>query len=638
MDVLTIILLLSIGSFVFGLLLLIFEHQKDQTQRIPFWVAAKFLQGTGSLLLFFRGAAPDFATVLVANSLLLLGCAYEAWAIFYLVGRPVSRRTHRAMTVAIVIVNLSTALLSIPHRLAVVFLFQSFLYCLPGWVLLAEREAKSWLRAALGFSFLLLTVLNFLCGFQFLLDSGQSLPPTGNSFYQFLPIATFCMLLISGFSMLLLTIERSNRLLRATDASLKKTEVQYRRIVETAIEGILAFDHDFTLTYVNQNLTDMLGYTREEMLGRNIREFIPEDQQDDHTEQMKKRAQGQDGVYERKLRRKDGSTLWTLVSAKALMDEAGQYSGSFAMLTDINARKQLEAALQESEAKYRMFIETAIEGVISLDNERRLTFVNRQFASMLGYPIEEMLGQPYEAFMPADQWADAEVQQQIRARGQDAVYERCFLCKDGSRYWTLVSAKAILDAKGQCIGSFGMLTDINERKRLEDRLKQQATTDGLTGVVNRRYFLELAAREIRRTLRLNHPLALALIDIDYFKHINDTYGHAVGDEALLAVTRFFLKNIREADIFARFGGDEFVLLLPETCLDQAQLVLERLCRAFIAQPVDLGGNAVPITLSVGIAQLTPATDALDVLLEGADQALYQAKEAGRNCVSVQSGP
>jgi hypothetical protein len=172
MDGLTVILLLSIGSFVFGLLLSIFQHQEDKTQRIPFWVVAKFLQGTGSLILFFRGAAPDFATVLTANSLLLLGCAYEAWAIYYIVRQPVSRRIHVAMTAAIVIATLSTALLSFPHRLAVFFLFQSVFYFLPGWVLLSGREAKSWLRSVLGFSFALLTFLNFLCALQLFLGLG----------------------------------------------------------------------------------------------------------------------------------------------------------------------------------------------------------------------------------------------------------------------------------------------------------------------------------------------------------------------------------------------------------------------------------------------------------------------------------
>ena len=638
MNLLSVILLLSIGSFVFGLLLFIFQFEKDKTQRIPFWVAAKFLQGTGSLILFSRGAAFDVETVLIANTLLLIGCAYEAWAIFYILGRIVSRRVHVAVTAAIVITNLSTALLSPPYRLAAIFLFQSIFYFLPGWVLLAGKEAKSWLRTVLGFSFALMAFLNLFHALQLTIGAEQRQTTMADSFFQFLPaVAAFCMLLISGFSMLLLAIERSDRLLREADDSQKKTEVQYRRIVETAVEGILALDRDFTVTYVNQNLAGILGYTREELLGRNIREFIPDDQHNEHEDQMKKREQGQDGVYERVLCRKDGSRHWMLVSAKALMDEEGQYAGSFSMLTDINERKQLEAALQKSEAKYRMFVETAIEGVASLDSEWRLTFVNHQFASMLGYTVEEMLGHPYETFIAEDQQADAEAQKQIRTQGQDAVYERCFLRKDGARYWILVSAKTITDAQGQFIGSFGMCTDINERKQNEYRLKQQATTDSLTGVLNRRYFLELSTREINRALRHNHPLSLALIDIDHFKHINDFYGHVLGDEALMAVTHILQQNIREKDIFARFGGDEFVLLLPETSIDQAQLILERLCSVLTSQSVDLSGRAVPITLSVGLASLANSTDAVEMVLERADRALYQAKETGRNRICTQFG-
>ena len=420
------------------------------------------------------------------------------------------------------------------------------------------------------------------------------------------------------------------------EAALQASEAKYRMFVETTIEGVVSLDSERRLTFVNHQFASMLGYTVEEMLGQPFEAFMPEDHRVDAEAQKQFRAQMQDAVYERCFLRKNGARLWTLVAAKSISDAHGQFIGSFGMFTDINKHKQLEDALQVSEAKYRMIVETAIEGVASLDLDRRLTFVNRQFASMLGYTVEEMLGHIYETFMPEDQQADAEAQEQIRKQGQDAVYERCFLRKDGDRHWTLVSAKAISDAHGKFIGSFGMFTDINERKRLEDRLKQQATTDGLTGAVNRRYFFELADRELCRALRLNYSFALALIDIDYFKHINDLYGHVVGDEALLAVTHLFQKNIRNNDVFARFGGDEFVLLLPETSLDQARLILERLCKVLTAQPMDLSGKAVPITLSVGIASLANATDALEALIERADRALYQAKETGRNRVSVQS--
>ena len=171
--------------------------------------------------------------------------------------------------------------------------------------------------------------------------------------------------------------------------------------------------------------------------------------------------------------------------------------------------------------------------------------------------------------------------------------------------------------------------EIGERKRLENQLRQQATTDELTGITNRRHFLELAQQELKRAARFNHPLALALLDIDQFKQLNDKYGHAVGDRALKHLTTICLKNIREIDIFARFGGDEFVLLLPETNEKQAHEIVERMRLALTAQPLQLDDTPIALTLSAGLSSLN-AQATLESLLNRADQALYRAKETGRN--------
>ncbi len=178
--------------------------------------------------------------------------------------------------------------------------------------------------------------------------------------------------------------------------------------------------------------------------------------------------------------------------------------------------------------------------------------------------------------------------------------------------------------------TFGLIILVNQR--LSTELEQRATTDELTGIANRRHFLELAQNEIQHALRFNRPLALALIDIDRFKQINDTYGHAVGDQALLVWTHLCQNNIRQIDVFARFGGDEFVVLLPETMHEQAYDVVEQVRSALIAEPMNLGGQTVRMTISSGIASLASDVDTLDTLLERADRALYRAKEAGRNCV------
>jgi two-component system cell cycle response regulator len=176
--------------------------------------------------------------------------------------------------------------------------------------------------------------------------------------------------------------------------------------------------------------------------------------------------------------------------------------------------------------------------------------------------------------------------------------------------------------------------EINAHIRLEDELRHQATTDVLTGISNRRHFLALAQNEINRAQRLNHPLAIALLDIDHFKSINDVYGHAAGDQALSIFVTTCQQNLREIDVLARLGGDEFVILLPETGCDQAYTALERIRKALTAVPFDFAGQPVQITISIDIANLAHESESLDAFLGRADEALYRAKEAGRNQIVI----
>lgn len=167
--------------------------------------------------------------------------------------------------------------------------------------------------------------------------------------------------------------------------------------------------------------------------------------------------------------------------------------------------------------------------------------------------------------------------------------------------------------------------EIIERKRLQDELLQQARTDVLTGVANRRYFLELAQTAIAPMRCKNRPLAVALIDLDNFKHINDHYGHAVGDQVLIMFAKTSLSQIRESDIFARFGGDEFVVLLPNTTCEGAKRIVSRIRHLLKTQGTDLP----PVTLSAGITTWHDQ-DTLENFLGRADDFLYQAKETGKN--------
>jgi diguanylate cyclase (GGDEF)-like protein/PAS domain S-box-containing protein len=184
-----------------------------------------------------------------------------------------------------------------------------------------------------------------------------------------------------------------------------------------------------------------------------------------------------------------------------------------------------------------------------------------------------------------------------------------------------------------------VIHDITERKRLEDDLRLQATTDELSGIYNRRHFMKLASVEIRRAIRRRTSVSLAIIDVDRFKGINDTYGHLSGDQALVYVTGKFRENIRDFDILGRLGGDEFVVLMPETSGSNAVDILGRIREALDRDPLTLeSGVTLRLTVSAGISQMNcrdgkPVT--LDMLISRADKALYRSKEEGRNRISVE---
>jgi diguanylate cyclase (GGDEF)-like protein len=169
---------------------------------------------------------------------------------------------------------------------------------------------------------------------------------------------------------------------------------------------------------------------------------------------------------------------------------------------------------------------------------------------------------------------------------------------------------------------------------LHSRMQRLAITDSVTNLYNRRGFYELARREIERARRFGHSLSVIMMDLDQLKTVNDTYGHAVGDQVLRTLADRLSQHVREFDILCRYGGDEFALLLPETDLFMASSVAERLRASIADEPIDTDGGPVPITISLGITKATPSTSNLEELLKSADRALYAAKQGGRNRLEI----
>jgi diguanylate cyclase (GGDEF)-like protein len=206
----------------------------------------------------------------------------------------------------------------------------------------------------------------------------------------------------------------------------------------------------------------------------------------------------------------------------------------------------------------------------------------------------------------------------------------------GRAHDTLTSGVPIRDASGACIGFRGVDRDITERKQLEAELTRQAHLDYLTGLNNRRSFMERAEEEFRRSTRYGKMLSVGMIDVDDFKKINDQYGHKVGDAVLRFLAEVCSKTLREVDIVGRMGGEEFAVLMPETHREAALDVVERLRTALASAEVPLESGAAPIrfTVSIGLATGRSADDGPEFLLNLADHALYRAKASGKNRVCM----
>lgn len=197
----------------------------------------------------------------------------------------------------------------------------------------------------------------------------------------------------------------------------------------------------------------------------------------------------------------------------------------------------------------------------------------------------------------------------------------------GEKWWRSVSKPVSVD-DDQAVFN-GVMFDITQQKEMEDELRKLATTDPLTGAFNRRCFRNMAAEEISRSRRHNRPLTVLMLDIDHFKKINDTYGHAGGDEALQRVVAAISRLMRLNDVLGRFGGEEFALLLPETGIAGAMKLAERIRLAIASMIVTWEDRSFQFTVSIGAARYEDGQD-IDVALNAADQALYRAKTSGRN--------
>lgn len=304
------------------------------------------------------------------------------------------------------------------------------------------------------------------------------------------------------------------------------------------------------------------------------------------------------------------------------------------------SRAKLEQRLRESEQRDRLLV-SALKavgyGVLITNIEAEIEWVNPAFEKLTGYSFEESLGKKPAELVKSGLQEESfykALWEKILS-GENWCGEVINKRKDGSLYTEELTIAPVTDEKGQICHFVGIKQDITERKQMQEQLWEMATTDFLTGLINRRYFMVKLEDEYARLQRFNdHDVALLMLDIDHFKRVNDTYGHPVGDALLKHFTTIIQNSLRKTDIVGRLGGEEFAIILPETPILAAKIFAERLCLEVKNASLQLGDTAIQITVSIGIAAMEITDSSYDAVLIRADDALYRAKELGRNRVEL----
>ncbi len=313
----------------------------------------------------------------------------------------------------------------------------------------------------------------------------------------------------------------------------------------------------------------------------------------------------------------------------------GEHLGEIGISRDFTERRRIHEQLAESERRLAMALDGAALGLWDWHVPTGKVVYSAHWARILGYAVDELAPdiKVWEALVHPDDWRYIRSSLEPHLRGETDAYSAEYRLqhKDGHWVWVLDAGRVLeRDEADAPLRAVGVTQDISQRKAMEESLLQLATSDPLTGLWNRRHFTEMVNGELGRVRRHHSEAALLLMDLDHFKRVNDTRGHAAGDEVLRHFSALIGSRLRDGDIFARLGGEEFAILLP--CVDAvgAMRAADRFRRMIVDNPASVQSGPVPFSVSIGVSMLLADDEGFDSVFARADEALYAAKNGGRN--------
>ena len=426
------------------------------------------------------------------------------------------------------------------------------------------------------------------------------------------------------------------------EAARQEAQELFETAFSQAPTGMALIGLDGRWMKVNSAACEITGWAETELLQRDFRTFVHPDDVEADGPQMRGLLAGEIRGYraEKRCIRRSGEQIWVLMSLSLVRDSSGAPRHYIAQLEDISQSKRAQRQLQEARAEalaqrdHATAIISAMREGYALTVGGEITAVNTALCTVTGFTAGELVGsKPPYPFCPPEHYDESEVLRREMVDNDGGSYELTLMRATGERFEAEITAQPAHDGAGNTLGFVNTVRDVSAQKGHQRELERLARTDSLTGLANRHVLQAALEREAGRRSSDTGQLALVLLDLDHFKHINDDFGHPSGDAVLIEVARRLGHTVRTGEILARVGGEEFAWLLPASSEEEAIAAADRARAAISSRPF---GRAGTLTMSAGVGLMTTPSDG-DALYRLADRALYEAKQNGRNRTCCHAG-
>ncbi|MGM0464953.1 MAG: sensor domain-containing diguanylate cyclase [Acidobacteriota bacterium] len=426
---------------------------------------------------------------------------------------------------------------------------------------------------------------------------------------------------------------------------MSKTEEHLKRLINNTQDIILEIDLKGQFIFGNRAAEKVTGYPLDELLKMNMKEIIAPSYIKQVESQLKKRIKGEkiDKHLQIEIIRKDGQLVPIEIITSPVI-ENNKLVAVQGVARDLTKYRKLQANLEDTEKKWNALFSRSLDWIYIHDFKGRFLDANEPALHGLGYTKKEISQINFSKLLYSkDLHKIYKLLQELKKTGTQKKLGRFKLKrKDGTPVF-VETKSSVIYRKGKPHLVLGIARDITKRIKMEEELKQvnkilkkKALTDDLTGLLNHGAVLDRLKEEVQRAARQENSISILMADLDHFKEINDKFGHQIGDQVLKKTSRLIQKVFRSYDIKGRYGGEEFLIVLPNTKQKQAQKAAQRLKKSFNKQPLTTEGKSIPVSISIGLVSSCPHQDQPDPedLLKRSDRALYRAKEKGRNRVEV----